>query len=272
MRAERSSTIGTERLTNYALQIRSREDFIRELTSNLPARPEYFLQDAEMNREGAMALGELPPLEAMSPAEVKAAVSAGAMALDVRPGDRFADAHVPGSINIALSGQFATWAGTVLGLSAQPILIADTPGQIEEARVRLARVGIEHLRGFLAGGMGAWRGIGFAVGKMPQTTVEELRNRVASNGLRIIDVRRRGEWDAGHIAGAEHWPLDGFKTALPGGDATAPVAVHCKSGYRSMIACSLLRRAGFTDVTNVIGGFDAWLQAQMQIEKESVAR
>src|SRR5438309_1647188 len=108
MRAERSSTIGTERLTNYALQIPSREKFIQQVTSNLPARPEYFLEDAAINRDGAPPLAELSSLPGLSPSEVRALIEQGTVALDVRPGDQFAAGHVPGSINIALSGQFAT--------------------------------------------------------------------------------------------------------------------------------------------------------------------
>src|ERR1051326_3075945 len=108
MRAERSSTIGTERLTNYALQIKSRDEFIRQMTENLPARPEYFLQDAQINRAGAPSLGELPELAAVSPQELQRLLDQGVLALDVRPNTDFAAAHVPGSVNIALSGQFAS--------------------------------------------------------------------------------------------------------------------------------------------------------------------
>src|SRR5580698_4688759 len=149
MRAERSSTVGTERLTNYALQIKSKEEFVRQLTENLPTRPEYFLQDAEINRTGAASLSELPALAPISASSLKALLDDGVIALDVRPGDQFAAAHVPGSVNIALSGQFASWAGTVLGLSARPVLIADSLEQLSEARLRLARVGIEDALGYL---------------------------------------------------------------------------------------------------------------------------
>ncbi|HZQ25009.1 MAG TPA: rhodanese-like domain-containing protein [Terriglobales bacterium] len=272
MRSEKSSTIGTERLTNYALQIKSRQEFIRELTTNLPARPEYFLQDAEMNREGAAALSALQPLRRLAPAAVKLELERGAVALDVRAGDRFAEAHVPGSVNIALSGQFATWAGTVLGLASQPILVADTPEQIEEARLRLARVGIENLRGYLAGGLQAWREAGLAVATVSQITVNELQQRVSQDRTLVLDVRRQGEWDAGHIAGAEFWPLDRFSSSLPKIEKRAPLAVHCKSGYRSMIACSLLQRAGYSNVVNVVGGFDAWQEAHLAVTKEAVAQ
>src|SRR3974390_638011 len=117
MRAERSSTIGTERLTNYALQINSREEFVAQLTANLPARPEYFLKDAEINRTGAAPLSDLQPLRAISPDELRTMLAEGEIALDVRSNDEFVAAHVPGSVNIALSGQFASWAGTVLGLA-----------------------------------------------------------------------------------------------------------------------------------------------------------
>src|SRR6202166_3353815 len=149
MRAERSSTIGTERLTNYALQIGSREEFIAQLTANLPSRPDYFLEDAEINRSGAATLTELPPLPALSPAEMQALLKENANVLDVRPGDDYAARHVPGSINIALSGQFASWAGGILGIHSKPILIGESDAQIEEARMRLTRVGIEEMRGYL---------------------------------------------------------------------------------------------------------------------------
>src|SRR5262249_41798029 len=143
MRAERSSTIRTERLTNAALQIKGREEFVRELTAKMPVRPEYFLQDAEINRQGAAALAELREVRGISPGELREMMGAGVTALDVRPGEAFAAGHVPGSINIALSGQFASWAGSVLGLSSRPVLITETPEQLAEARLRLARVGIE---------------------------------------------------------------------------------------------------------------------------------
>src|ERR1700733_11619656 len=139
MRAERSSTIGTERLTNYALQIKSREEFIAELTSNLPARPEYFLKDAEINRAGAVALSDLPPLRAIKAAELQTMLAEGEIALDVRANDEFAAGHVSGSVNIALAGQFASWAGAVLGLSSHPVLISESENQMSEARMRLAR-------------------------------------------------------------------------------------------------------------------------------------
>lgn len=272
MRAEKSSTIGTERLTNYALQIASREEFIRQLTTNLPTRPNYFAEDAEINRSGASTLNDLAPLPALSPKEVKTLSEQDDWVLDVRSGDDFASAHVPGAVNIALSGQFASWAGAILGIHSNPILVADTKAQVEEARTRLARVGIEVLQGYLKGGMPSWKKAGLPVLGTPQISAQELHQKLngdrnnkegnnASRDLAVLDVRREGEWQAGHIAQANWHALDAFPKGLPQLEATRTVAVHCKSGYRSMIACSLLERAGHRNVVNVNGGFDAWLAA-----------
>jgi glyoxylase-like metal-dependent hydrolase (beta-lactamase superfamily II)/rhodanese-related sulfurtransferase len=279
MRAERSSTIGTERLTNYALQIASRKEFIAHLTTNLPARPDYFLEDAEINRSGAATLTELPPLPGLSPAEMQTLLRQNANAnvnvLDVRPGDEFAAGHVPGSICIALSGQFASWAGGILGIHSKPVLIGETDAQIEEARLRLARVGIEDLRGYLAGGMAAWQKAGFPLARTTQISVQELSQKLCEKSLQavdVLDVRREGEWQAGHIPQVQCRALDTFPHGLPAMDWERPVAVHCKGGYRSMIACSLLERAGHRNVINVAGGFDAWHAAGLPEVAEQLVK
>src|SRR6267378_748952 len=267
MRAERSSTIGTERLTNYALQITSREEFIAQLTANLPSRPDYFLEDAEINRSGAATLTELPPLPGLSPAEVQALLQRNAhlnvTVLDVRPGDDFAAGHVPRSINIALSGQFASWAGGILGIHSKPILIGESDAQVEEARMRLARVGIEDLRGYLAGGVAAWHKAGLPLVKTAQISAQELNQKLRSGILRaldVLDVRREGEWQAGHIADVQCRALDTFPHGLPEIDRVR------------MIACSLLERAGHRNVINVEGGFDAWHGAALPEVSEQLAK
>lgn len=268
MRAERVSTIGTERLSNYALQIKTKETFVTQLTSNLPARPQYFSQDAEINRTGAAALSDLPELRAIRPSELKNILAEDGVALDVRPGEQFAAEHVLGSINIPLSGQFASWAGTVLGLTGRPVLIAESPEQLSEARMRLARIGLEEIPGYLEGGVAAWKAADLPVVSVSEITAEALAARLRANNLHVLDVRRGAEWEAGHIEGAVWWPLDNFRVSPPELDNRAPVAVHCKSGYRSLIACSLLQRAGFQNVINLIGGFDAWQQAKLPVVSE----
>jgi glyoxylase-like metal-dependent hydrolase (beta-lactamase superfamily II)/rhodanese-related sulfurtransferase len=275
MRAERSSTIGTERLTNYALQIASRDEFIAQLTANLPARPDYFLEDAEINRSGAATLEELPPLPALSPAEVQALLDQQANVLDVRGGDEFAAGHVPGSINIALAGQFASWAGGIFGIHSKPVLVGASEAQVEEARLRLARVGIEDVRGYLAGGVVAWQNAGLPVARTLQISPQELNERLRDRSLRaldVLDVRRDGEWQAGHIRDVKCIPLDTFAHRLPAIDGSHPIAVHCKSGYRSIIACSLLERAGHHGLFNLVGGFDAWHNAGLPEVTEQLAK
>jgi rhodanese-related sulfurtransferase len=238
------------------------------LTSNLPARPEYFLQDAEINRSGAPALADLAALSPIEPAELKTLLAEGAVALDVRPGEQFAAGHVPGSVNIALSGQFASWAGALLGLAARPVLIAESQEAMAEARMRLARIGLEDARGYLRGGIAAWSEAGLPLATLPQMSVAALSERLRGSNLQVLDVRREPEWEAGHIEGAAWWPLDNFKVAPPEIDRNIPIAVHCKGGYRSMIACSLLLRAGFRNVVNVVGGFDAWQGAKLPVAVE----
>jgi rhodanese-related sulfurtransferase len=207
----------------------------------------------------------LGPLRAIAPEELQRMLKDGEIALDVRSGDEFAAGHVPSSINIALSGQFASWAGTVMGLASHPVLIADTEEQIEEARLRLARVGIEVLNGYLQGGVAGWRAAGLPIATTTQISPQDLQTKLDSGEVQVLDVRREPEWDAGHIESATWWPLDNFKVSPPEIDRDAPLAVHCKSGYRSMIASSLLQRAGFTKILDVAGGFDAWQAAHLPV-------
>jgi rhodanese-related sulfurtransferase len=253
------------------LQIKTRDEFVQQLTTHLPSRPEYFSQDAEINRSGAAPLTDLAPLSSPAAQDVKSLLAEDVPVLDVRTGDEFAAGHISGSINIALSGQFASWAGSVFGLNARPVLVAATEDQVNEARMRLARIGIEDVRGYLAGGIDAWRNAGFSLKATAQMTVEELRNALDGAGLQVLDVRREGEWQAGHLAEATWHALDYFRAQLPELDPDSPVAVHCKSGYRSMIACSMLERAGFKNVSNIAGGFDAWKNAGLPVVAETPA-
>lgn len=255
MRADLFSTIGTERLTNYALQIASRDQFIAQLTADMPEKPDYFYADVELNRRGAAALDALPPLGAIPAREL---IGRGETLLDTRPVEQFATGHVPGSINISLSGQFASWAGALLGTTTQVVLIAESEEKVEESRLRLARVGIESVTGYLDGGAMGWLQAGYSLAVLPQIDVSALRDQRSE--FKVLDVRRAGEWQAGHIDGATSYPLDRFVSTLPPLNKDERIAVHCKSGYRSTIACSFLRRAGFTDVTNVVGGYDAWAE------------
>jgi hydroxyacylglutathione hydrolase len=266
---ERRSTIGKERQFNYALRPMNRDEFVRMLTSDLPTRPEYFRLDAEINRQGAKALEKLPELKGFSPKEVLKQQKSGVVVLDTRPTAEYSACHVPGALHIPLAGQYASWAAILLGLDSRIILVAEDPERLEESQMRLARVGIEKVEGFLEGGMLAWEKAGFETAQVPEISVLDLTRaiREQNGNLQVIDVRKPAEWEAGHIEQARLKPLDQLRNLLGDLDRSRPVAVHCKSGYRSSIATSLLEAAGFACAMNVTGGFDAW-----QAQKLAVAR
>jgi len=274
---DRSSTVGRERQWNYALRPMSRDQFISLVTEGLPERPEYFRRDVNINREGASALAELPPLKPLIAREVETLTARGAAVLDTRPANAFCSGHIPGSINIGLGGQFASWAGSVLGLDRDVILACEDTGSAEEARYRLARVGIERVPGYIADGIAGWVKQGLPLETVDQWTVQDLRDEIEEKGAReasplcVLDVRRAPEWKDGHIAGALHRPLDKLRESLGALDKRSRFAVHCKSGYRSAIACSLLKASGFDDVVNVLGGYDAWAAAGFPTVLEETA-
>lgn len=260
---ERRSTIGKERAFNYALRPMGRDEFVRMLTADLPERPGYFQRDAEINRAGASVLAELPELPSLTPQEILRRQSEGAAVLDTRPAAQFGAGHVPGAVHIALSGQYASWAATLLGLDRPILLVAEDPERLQESRMRLARVGMEKVLGYLEGGVLAWQNAGLSVEAIPQISVLDLYQQLCDqpDELQVVDVRRQSEWEAGHIERAAHKPLDKLSKMTTDLDPRKPIAVHCKSGYRSSIGTSLLQGLGFPQVMNVVGGFDAW-QAQ----------
>ena len=260
MSTERSSTIGIQRTANFALQARSKEEFVNLLTAELPERPGYFSQDAELNRTGPTPLADLPVPAALPAKTVAARQAEGVLVLDTRSNSEFGGAHIPGALHIGLTGQYASWAGRLIGLNQQIILVAEDRDTMLEARVRLARVGIEQVVGYLEDGMTAWFREGLPVATVPQITVHDLNRELATDPghIQLIDVRQPGEFEAGHIPQAVSKPLPKLASLLDDLDRSRPIVVNCKSGYRSSIATSLLERAGFHDVMNVIGGFDAW--------------
>ncbi len=261
--SEGSSTIGKERRSNYALQARDADEFIHLLTDSLPARPEYFARDVELNREGAAPLESLPHLAALAPAEVKRLQSEGAIVLDTRPAMQFAVAHVPDAIHIALTGQYASWAARLLGLDQRFIICGEDEDHVRESQLRLARVGIEKVLGYVDGGIAGWILGGFEADYIPQIGVDDLRQMLADEpeNVAILDVREPGETEAGAIEGSLRIPLGEIARRAGEVDRSKLLVVHCKGGYRSSIATSLLRRAGVQNLANLTGGFDAWERA-----------
>jgi len=268
MSKETSSTIGEQRKFNYALAPMTREEFVLMMTAELPEAPAYFPKDAEINRSGARDLSDLPPPRALSPAEVAELVGGDHVLLDVRSGADFGAGHVPGATNIGLGGQFALWAGSLIPLNAAIVIIADTHPQVDESVVRLARVGIENVKGYLSGGMQAWCDEGRETVQIPQITVDELSNRIDDQDLQIVDVRRTTEYKNGHVPHAVNVPLSVLEQHIAELqlDKTRPTAVICAGGYRSSAAASLLQDHGFRALLNVIGGTGAWVAAGLPVE------
>ncbi|UWZ81850.1 MBL fold metallo-hydrolase [Occallatibacter riparius] len=268
MSADASSTIGRERRSNYALQAKSREQFVELLTSDLPARPAYFHDEVQRNRAGAASLSDQKPLEGLTPEALRRAMAdPEAVVLDTRPVMQFACAHIPGSVHIGLSGQFASWAARLIGLAASVVLVTEDEKAIEESRTRLARVGMENVIGFLQGGLVRWIQAGYAVNYVPQVSVQEVAEwRAREDGSpTILDVREAGERSTGSLAGSINIPLGQLPTRTAELDRSRMLFVHCKGGYRSSAATSLLQRMGFENIANMTGGFDAWQTAFPEI-------
>ncbi|HEX4771070.1 MAG TPA: rhodanese-like domain-containing protein [Bryobacteraceae bacterium] len=260
MSSEASSTIGEQRRSNYALLARNTEEFVHLLTDNLPAAPEYFAQEAELNRRGAAHVSQLSAMAALTAPEVLRLQSEGAVVVDTRPATQFAAAHVPGSVHIALTGQYASWAARILGLNTQLIIVGEDPEHVHESQLRLARVGLESVVGYLQDGVAGWVDAGYELASIPQVTAQdfaELRKQEPER-LTVLDVRELGEISGGAIDNAVCIPLGKLRSRMAELDQEKLLVVHCKGGYRSSIATSLLQRAGFRDVANLIGGFDAW--------------
>jgi hydroxyacylglutathione hydrolase len=258
-----SSTIGEQRRSNYALKPMPKDQFVRMMTSDLPEAPAYFARDAALNREGPAPLADRALPRPLSSAEVARHADEGAVVLDVRGAAAFGASHIPGALNIGLGGQFASWAGTLLEPARPIVIVADDPAGVEEAAVRLARVGLENLAGYLDGGIAGWDSAGRELARLPQMAVDELKAQIEEGriSLQILDVRRPSEYAAGHIPGALNVPLDRLPRVAETIDASRPTAVACAGGYRSSAAASVLLRYGFRELYNVVGGTSAWLAA-----------
>jgi len=268
MSKETSSTIGEQRKFNYALKPMSKDEFVQMMTADLPEAPAYFPKDAEINRSGARGLSEIAPPRALSAKEVTEMRDAGHLILDIRSADIFGAGHVAGSINIGLGGQFAMWAGSLLPMNSEIVIVAETNAQVDESLVRLARVGIENVRGYLIGDVDDWVSEGLSVSTIKQYSVDQLRDRIASGVLPVIDVRRPAEYAGGHVPGAFSFSLTGIEkhvSELPF-DRNSETAVICAGGYRSSAAASMLEKHGFTKLINITGGTNAWVKSGFPVE------
>jgi hydroxyacylglutathione hydrolase len=256
--SETVSTVGIQRRYNYALQPMSREEFVRVVTADQPDSPAYFTYDAVLNTKERPTLEEAlaSELTPLSLEQVLELVASGAQLLDARTSVDFAGAHLPGAVNIGLEGSYATWAGTLLD-HGEPIVIVVEPGSVEEAAVRLGRIGFDNVAGYLEGGMLALDTRPDLVERLERVTQATLAEQLAENDPPfVLDVRAESERDP-MIDGSVKVPLSHLDERLGELPRDRPIVVHCSSGYRSSIAASILRANGFDRVSDLVGGLSA---------------
>jgi hydroxyacylglutathione hydrolase len=256
-----STTVGYERRTNAVLaEVDSSEGFMRECLrlDNLPAVPPYWRRMRSQNLRGLAPLGVLVEPAALSVAVFAGKQDAGALVLDTWAPEAFSGGHLPGALNVGLGSAFATWAGTVLPVGADILLVLDRPDDLWEVTWQLLRIGYPSPVGWLAGGMTAWRTAARPMHTTPQITVHELQAQLESGKVDVLDVRQPAEWAAGHIQAATFITGAELPRRLNEVPADKPLAVICGSGYRSSVAASLLACEGRGPVLNVAGGMTAW--------------
>ena len=269
--SRRSSTIGYEGRFNPSLQKKPEDQWVRDLLNEMPLAPPYFRRMKQVNKEGPAVIGpELPGQKRWSAREVYNRDCEKCLILDVRSKGAFAAAHIPDAINIPLGDILPTWAGWVLPYDRPTLVVLDDPVDMLTVTTHLLRVGFDDVRGYLEGGMDAWEGAGFPLAMLETISVHDLYRRlkeVRNESLTLLDVRTEKEWNAGHIDGALYIHGGKLQEQFEQVSRDKPIAVICGSGYRASIAASFLKREGFQDVTNVIGGMSAWNAAGYETAK-----
>ncbi|NND34967.1 MAG: MBL fold metallo-hydrolase [Saprospiraceae bacterium] len=273
MMKETVDTLGNQKKVNYALRAdMTKEEFIKEVTEGLLPPPAYFPLNVKMNKEGYDSIDKVisqgtRPLDPDA-FELEAELRE-ALILDVRTKEEFRKAFVPRSIFIGLDGDFAPWVGALVKDVMIPILLVVPEGKEEEAVTRLARVGFDHTLGYLKGGLEAWQKAGKEIDSVDAVTVAELQPLVedAQRQVQIFDVRKESEYLSEHALSAANMPLSNLNNQLAELPKTEPFYVHCASGYRSMIASSILKSRGYHNVVDITGGFDAIKESEIPVSE-----
>ena len=261
MSKETSDTLGHQKQTNYALRAdMTREEFIKEVTEGLATPPAYFPLNVMLNKQGYESIDEVMKRgqQALSPDAFEVAANeTGALVLDTRDPQTFAQGFIPNSINIGIDGSFAPWVGALIPDIKQQILLVTDKGREEEVITRLARVGYDYTIGYLKEGFEAWKAAGKETDSIVSIDAGELAEKMKSEDVKVVDVRKKGEYVSEHVEGAIHMPLDDINDHLSDLDKNETYYVHCAGGYRSMIYNSILKARGYTNLIDVKGGFKA---------------
>ncbi|NID12672.1 MBL fold metallo-hydrolase [Fibrivirga algicola] len=269
MSKETTDTLGNQKMFNYALRAKSKDEFVAQVLDGLSKAPAYFAQNARLNKEGYESIDQVMQrgTQALSPDAFEAAVNeTGAVVLDVRNAADFTVGFVPNSINIGLNGQFAPWVGALIPDLKQPIALITPAGLERETIVRLARVGYDQCIGYLEGGFAEWQQAGKEVDSIESISAELFADRLREQpSAFVIDVRKPAEFEPEHVERAENLPLDTLNEHLSQIPRHEPVYVHCAGGYRSMVANSILKARGFDQIVNVDGGMAAIKQTDIPV-------
>lgn len=254
------STMGEQRTSNYALLAPDKETFVELVTEGQPPAPSYFVYDAILNRKDRGLLDETVPPDALDLDSFEQLVSGGAMIIDGRDPEEFALAHLAGSINVGLNGRYAEFAGSVIPSDVDIVLVVDD-GFAIEARNRLARIGFDRVVGYLENPLAVMAANADKVRRGSRMTAIEFEDRKAGiSGLQLVDIRNPGEIALGTIDAALEIPVGQLPGRIEELDPAAPTVVFCAGGYRSSVGASVLRQAGFDDVSDIIGGYSAWIE------------
>jgi hydroxyacylglutathione hydrolase len=260
MMKETVDSLGNQKRVNYALRAdMTEQEFVQELTEGLLAPPSYFPANVKLNKEGYTSIDELLKrgTVALNPMEFKTYVEENqAIILDVRHEDDFVKAHIPTSVFIGIEGNFAPWVGAMIGDVNQAILLITPPGKEEETITRLARVGFDKVLGYLKGGLSAWQSAGMEVDSIESISAKASKEALTVDSKLIIDVRKVGEFKAEHVVDAINIPLGDINLSMDEFPENETFYLHCKGGYRSVIAASILKSRGIHNLINIEGGFD----------------
>ncbi len=256
------STMGDQRQTNYALLADSKETFFDLVTEGQPPAPDYFVYNAILNRKDRGLLDETVMPAALTVAEFDRVLADGAMVIDGRDPEEFGHGHLAGSINVGLNGRYAEFAGSVIPHDVDIVLVVDEGFELE-AKNRLARIGFDRVVGFLEHPYVVMLDHPDRVRHASRMTAVEFdARRDDIDGLQLVDIRNPGEVALGTIPGSTAIPVGQLPSRIDELDPAAPTVVYCAGGYRSSVAASVLRQAGFTDVSDILGGYGAWIEVQ----------
>lgn len=267
------STVGYEKLANWALNVNDEASFVRQVLDGQPDPPRYFAHMKRINKTGPRLLRGLPTPPKLPPSAVYELVTSNALVLDTRPAATFAAAHVPRTLSIPYNKSFSTWAGWLVPIGDEFTLLVNaddddaSPAAVQRAVRDLAMIGLDGVTGWLdQHALRAWTDAGESLASIPQMSATELQEATSRNEVSVVDVRAVSEWQDDHIAGAQNFPLGHLLqniSALPPG----AIVTQCQSGARSAIAASVLRRAGRTEVVNLAGGIEAWVANKLPVER-----